>query len=364
MTTTEMSNEFDVLYNNITSNQAPGLDEYEKSVFLTLAQDEILKSYFDPKQNKPQEGFDGSERRQIDFSTLMTTVKAIPSAAEQHLYPDSLNFLVPGNILYYINEQLTVVRGATKMNLTVVPLSYVEFNRIMSKPYKRPLKWQAWRMITSGDGGGTQLWDYDAIAQYVNTLLAKHTIHLAVDKILPIIQRDLHFWPISIQTDDGEEIRYVVKDGGQYDAQTLVVNASNSQPLRWVAHTSGTDIEIRLTAEQVAYVYTLKKFQNVLVEIVPAFKSDLISEYTIRYVRRPNPIVLVDLDDSDDLSLNGGVKNQVACELDPILHHEIVLRAVELAKASYTGELNSMLALGVNSGTPMGMVSSGRSRED
>ena len=44
MTNNEFSNEFDVLYQNITSNQAPGLDEYEKSVFLSKAQDEIVKS--------------------------------------------------------------------------------------------------------------------------------------------------------------------------------------------------------------------------------------------------------------------------------------------------------------------------------
>ena len=52
MTNEEFSNEFDVLYNSITSNQAPGLDEYEKSVFLTKAQDEIVKSYFNPRLNK------------------------------------------------------------------------------------------------------------------------------------------------------------------------------------------------------------------------------------------------------------------------------------------------------------------------
>ena len=55
MTTQEFSNEFDVLYNNIMSNQAPGLDEYEKSVFLTKAQSEVLKNYFNPKGNKYQE---------------------------------------------------------------------------------------------------------------------------------------------------------------------------------------------------------------------------------------------------------------------------------------------------------------------
>ena len=53
------------------SNQAPGLDEYEKSVFLTKAQDEIVKNYFNPKGNKYQEGFDGNEKRQIDFSMIM-----------------------------------------------------------------------------------------------------------------------------------------------------------------------------------------------------------------------------------------------------------------------------------------------------
>jgi len=37
MTVEEFSNQFDVLFNNITSNAAPGLNEYEKSVFLTKA---------------------------------------------------------------------------------------------------------------------------------------------------------------------------------------------------------------------------------------------------------------------------------------------------------------------------------------
>ena len=37
MTTQEFSDQFDVLYNNIGSDQAPGINEYEKSVFLTKA---------------------------------------------------------------------------------------------------------------------------------------------------------------------------------------------------------------------------------------------------------------------------------------------------------------------------------------
>lgn len=33
----EMSSEFDILYNQVNSNQAANIDEYEKSVFLTKA---------------------------------------------------------------------------------------------------------------------------------------------------------------------------------------------------------------------------------------------------------------------------------------------------------------------------------------
>jgi len=44
MTTKEFSNEFDILYNSIATNAAPGIDLYEKSVFLTKAQDELIKN--------------------------------------------------------------------------------------------------------------------------------------------------------------------------------------------------------------------------------------------------------------------------------------------------------------------------------
>ena len=42
MTLDELSIQFDLLYNNISSNQAPGLTEYEKSVFLTQAQEAVI----------------------------------------------------------------------------------------------------------------------------------------------------------------------------------------------------------------------------------------------------------------------------------------------------------------------------------
>ena len=73
MTTDEFANEFDILYNNILSNQAPPLNGYEKSSFLTKAEYEVVSNHFNPKGNKYEEGFDDSPKRQIDFANLIET---------------------------------------------------------------------------------------------------------------------------------------------------------------------------------------------------------------------------------------------------------------------------------------------------
>lgn len=243
MTNLEFSNEFDVLYNNITSNQAPGLDEYEKSIFLTKAQDEIVKSYFDPRTNKPQEGFDGSSKRQIDFS-MLTTVSKILADTNPPLYDYRSNtesIDLPSNIFMIINEYVEVNRTGFNDNirLQVIPIRFDEYTRLMSKPYKRPLKWQAWRLLNNSTSNKAEI----------------------------IIGPD-----------------------------------------------------------------------------------DRLAEYYVRYIRRPQPIVLANL---DGLTIEG--KGDVTqCELDKVLHQEILQRAVELAKISFEGTAASHIQGGNQSGTDKG----------
>ena len=58
-------------------------------------------------------------------------------------------------------------------------------------------------------------------------------------------------------------------------------------------------------------------------------------KYIIRYVRRPIPIVLVDLTNTDNkLTIDGGATTVKPCELNPIVHQEILQEAVRLALAS------------------------------
>ena len=66
MTVEEFSREFDILYNNIMSNAAPGIDEYEKSVFLTKAQESVVIAIYDGS-------FEGSENYREDLGALVTS---------------------------------------------------------------------------------------------------------------------------------------------------------------------------------------------------------------------------------------------------------------------------------------------------
>lgn len=260
MTTgTEWNLEFDILYNNISSNKAPGISAYEKSVFLTQAQEQILKGYFTPKGNKFQEGFDNSTERHIDFANI-TVVKDCISATNVFLSQDGTKYYygayeMPDDMLAIVNEIVTVKRGGEngpELNLQVIPLPYDDYVLTQSKPYKFPLRYQAWRVIN--------------------------------------------------------------------------LNKGQSKPI---------------------------------FEIIANF-GDIIKSYKIKYIRKAKPIIIGDIGDltidgytSGDTG-NNTVNPSNPCELDPILHREILQRAVELAKAAYTGNLGDQITLGHTSITNLG----------
>lgn len=236
----ELTNGFDILFNNISSNAAPGLNEYEKSVILTKAQIEVLKNYFNPKGNKYQEGFDDSQKRQIDFSNLIKVVKPTENNSlmnsVQKMDDRSVLFEIPEDVLFVINETANVTYdGKYKHKINIVPISYDEYSMVVSKPFKQPYKHQGWRLI----------------------------------------------------------------------------NATSHK----------------------------------LVEIIVKADAEL-ADYTMRYVRYPRPIILVDLDDEmEGLSIQGETKKS-ECELDRSLVDEILQRAVEIAKSAYQGDLSSIVQLG------------------
>lgn len=87
-----------------------------------------------------------------------------------------------------------------------------------------------------------------------------------------------------------------------------------------------------------------QNYSSLISELITKDGTKL-TDYVIRYVRMPKPIILIDLDVDTDfgeefsgLSVQGFTK-KTECELDQSIHHEILQRAVELAKGYYTGDL-------------------------
>lgn len=152
MTTSDFKNQFDILYNNISSDQAPGLNDYDKSVFLTKAQEELVRLYFNPLTDPNNSGIDGSTLRQYDFSNLINVKELTPSTLPEGFKqkdPRSKVYSFPDEIYLVLDETLTYNNSDI---LAVLPLSYQEYLRQMQKPYKFPPKRTVWRLLNQSSG--------------------------------------------------------------------------------------------------------------------------------------------------------------------------------------------------------------------
>lgn len=378
MTTQEFSNEFDVLYNNIMSNQAPGLDEYEKSVFLTKAQEELVRDYFNSRNVKNAQGFDDSQKRQYDFSTLLSSAElfdcidnmraldAFGLIASNPIFDKrSRMYLAPSDLFLAINESIV---DSAKRRYSVLPISYDEYNRLMSKPYGFPLKRQAWRIISNRTsflaGWGGKLTDSGLFlfkSKYFKVIKIKF---ITTDSDLitepSIIEDDdvvsiLMFLPIKLANYWSAYLvnNNALKDAGLDKYLYPVHGETGNFPTKSPTDTPSFTINIApATMESGAAVHTPA------FEIIGRFTGDI--TYRMRYIKTPKPIILVNLSDiQEGLSING-YNTVTECELPPNTHQEILQRAVELAKASYQGDLSSVIQTGNVSGTDIGYVNNQR----
>ena len=265
MTRQEFSDTFTTMLNSYNTQAQFGeqaskmeivLDEYEKSVILTQAQDIVVKSYFDGTLNPQGQGFDDSTRRQVDFSSLIEVATLSATSPQPSTIFDDrgIIFKLPlldntadtantCKVLFILNEKVecttvTAVdpKASVKRTYVVVPINYKEYDREMSKPFAQPLKKQAWRLFQNKNTG------YDVDSE----IIVKQSI------------RD----------------HYVTS---------------------------------------------------------PSSIGDVGITYKMRFVRRPNPIILEDL--PNGLTIDGE-PNASDCELNPILHMDILNKAVELALAT------------------------------
>ena len=211
-TSEEWSIEFDLLYNNISSNQAPGLTEYEKSVFLTQAQEALILDLY---KGVTGDSFEATEEVTRYLSSLVRT--------QEFNIPNALNSFT-GNIKEY------------RVDITDV----------------------------------SDLWFLTFQSGFINYKDNPR------DVVVVPTKQDLLF----------KELNNPFK--GPNNNRVLSISE---------------DIYITLYS-----------------------KYPMISYY-IKYLKRPNPIVL----EGSDMTING--ESEFNVEIPEILHSQVLLRAVQLAKA-------------------------------
>lgn len=148
MTITEFSLQFDILYNNISSNAAPNIDLYEKSFYLTKAQLEIVKEY-NGLQNKYQKSFEGSDKRRVDLKELVKDHKSTTSFTNVDNITKNLNskfFKIPSDVFLIKYEKGKYKKGICESELDIIPVTLDEYNEKVKNPFKRPSKEVAWRL--------------------------------------------------------------------------------------------------------------------------------------------------------------------------------------------------------------------------
>lgn len=153
-TASEWSIEFDLMYNNIASDKAPGLTEYEKSVFLTRAQESIVTGMYNGTFG---ESFESSEALTQYLSVLVAQSSECPELDSDEveafgpICSDSQIFQLPGDLLFITSEFCETADSCKgKLPATVVvPVTQDEFWRTFRDPFKGPNKRRVLRLLRS-----------------------------------------------------------------------------------------------------------------------------------------------------------------------------------------------------------------------
>ena len=170
LTAGAMAKEFDYLYDMITSLDAPGYNNAEKSFFLSKAQENIIKQRYTPRGNKYGDGFEQTEKRRVDLSELIQNVLLLAATTgtgttgaretydETKNLPNGRFWKMPEDFMWSISEGADILLGSTNSqytctgtpyiieNVKVKPKTHDEYHADINNPYAKPYYDLVWRM--------------------------------------------------------------------------------------------------------------------------------------------------------------------------------------------------------------------------
>lgn len=193
MTIKEFSDGFDTLVNSYSRAKkfddkelldSIEFNEYEKSLFLTKAQEELIINYYNGK-NPYGDSFEGTEelRRYLDTLVKTRTYSIAEKVNSTGVSDKSVFFRLPEDLAFITLEQ--VIFNDTKLGCyngataSVYPITQDEYNRVKNNPFRGPSKYKVIR-LDSGDKLVELVSKYE-IGEYFVRYMAKPTPILLED---------------------------------------------------------------------------------------------------------------------------------------------------------------------------------------
>ena len=139
MTTEEFSNEFDTLVSSYSNGV--WFDEYEKSVFLTKAQESVITGLY----NGSIDSFENTEEVRRYLNTLVKTWDSTEYKDDGTGFNDSNSIIIelPEDVWYITYEYITTNAG---IEILVVPTPQDELYKTKNNPFKGPNRRRALRL--------------------------------------------------------------------------------------------------------------------------------------------------------------------------------------------------------------------------
>lgn len=147
MTTEEFSNEFDTLLNSYSNTEKFGithstieLDEYEKSVFLTKAQEDVVIDMYNGK-NTFGDSFEKTEEIRRYLSSLIKTyTTSTKEITYKGLSKHSVFFKLPEDLWFITYEAVDLKDDGlgckSGEDVCVTPVTQDEYHRIRKNPFR------------------------------------------------------------------------------------------------------------------------------------------------------------------------------------------------------------------------------------
>lgn len=149
----EFSNEYDTLLNSFSNSESIALDEYEKSVYLTQAQEQIVIELYTGKYSG--DGFERTEEVRRYLSNLVKTFQTSQKlVGHLGLSKTSMFYQLPSDVWFITYESAILkdekLQCSSETEVLIVPTTQDEYYKISKNPFRKPTKNRALRLDVEG----------------------------------------------------------------------------------------------------------------------------------------------------------------------------------------------------------------------